>query len=114
MKRETKISAIVNWLAQGYTDKKIREGLKVRCEEMKLEEAKKIGVTGVFEHKYGERVKVYFVGSPEDYYSIEICGGPHIQNTREIGSFKIKKCESIGQGTKRIRAVIHDGESKKN
>ncbi len=95
-------------------NQKIQESLPVHFEEMTVEGAKQAGALGVFESKYGERVKVYFVGSPEDYYSIEICGGPHIQNTREIGSFKIKKCESIGQGTKRIRAVIHDGESKKN
>jgi alanyl-tRNA synthetase len=103
-------------------NQKIKEDLPVHFEEMELEKAKRVGALGVFESKYGEKVKVYFVGPstsslrqgsgqagqvrPEDYYSIEICGGPHVENTGEIGGFKIQKCESIGQGVKRIRAVI--------
>jgi len=83
-------------------NEKIREGLKVRCEEMKLEEAKKIGVTGVFEHKYGERVKVYSIGD----YSRELCSGPHVTNTKELGKFKIVKEESSSAGVRRIKAVL--------
>ncbi len=87
-------------------NQKIKEGLPVHSEEMELERAKQAGALGVFESKYGEKVKVYFVGNPGGYYSIEICGGPHVENTGEIDGFKIQKCESIGQGVKRIRAVV--------
>ena len=95
-------------------NQKIHESLPVHFEEMELEKAKQVGDLGVFESKYREKVKVYFVGPsassgqarPEDYFSIEICGGPHVENTGDIGSFKIQKYESIGQGVKRIRAVV--------
>ena len=71
-------------------------------EEMKLTEAKKIGATGVFEHKYGDKVKVYFIGE----YSKELCSGPHVSNTKEIGKFKIVKEESSSAGVRRIKAVL--------
>ena len=71
-------------------------------EEMSLEEAKKRGAQGVFENKYGERVKVYSIGD----FSIEICAGPHVSNTKELGRFKIKKEESVAAGIRRIKAVL--------
>ncbi len=80
----------------------IKKKLNVRCEEMKLEDAKKLGVTGVFEHKYGNRVKVYFIGD----YSKELCGGPHVSNTKELGKLKIIKEESSSAGVRRIKAVL--------
>lgn len=89
-------------------NQKIQEGLPVHAEEMDLEEAKQRGALGVFEDRYSQRVKVYFIGQPENYFSIEICGGPHVTNTREIGRIKIVSLESIGQGIKRIRAVIEN------
>jgi alanyl-tRNA synthetase len=73
---------------------------------MSVDEAKKIGATGVFEHKYGDKVRVYFVGKDGDYFSREICGGPHVSNTSEIGKFKIIKEESISAGVRRIRAIV--------
>ncbi|KKU17121.1 MAG: Alanine-tRNA ligase [Parcubacteria group bacterium GW2011_GWC1_45_9] len=87
-------------------NEKIKESLPVHFEEMELEKAKQLGALGVFESKYGEKVKVYFVGVPQNYFSVEICGGPHVENTGEIKGLKIQKVESIGQGIKRIRAVI--------
>jgi alanyl-tRNA synthetase len=57
---------------------------------------------GVFESKYGEQVKVYKIGD----ISNEICGGPHIENTGELGRFKIKKEESSSAGVRRIKAVL--------
>ena len=80
----------------------IKKKLDVKFEEMKLADAKKIGVTGVFEHKYGEVVKVYFIGS----YSKELCGGPHVSNTKELGKFRIVKEESSSSGVRRIKAVL--------
>ena len=63
----------------------IDKHLVVTCEEMTLEEAKAQGAKGVFENKYGERVKVYSVGD----FSKEICGGPHVKNTSEMKHIKI-------------------------
>ncbi|MDD5552163.1 MAG: alanine--tRNA ligase-related protein [Candidatus Pacebacteria bacterium] len=83
-------------------NKKIKDKLPVSCQEMTLEEAKKKGAMGVFEERYGDKVKVYSVGD----FSKEICGGPHIKNTRELGEFKIKKQESVGAGIRRIKAVL--------
>ena len=71
-------------------NEKIAEDLPVTCEEMTLEEAKASGATGLFENKYGEKVKVYSIGD----FSKEICGGPHVTHTAELGHFKIKKVES--------------------
>ncbi|MFH1671215.1 MAG: alanine--tRNA ligase [Candidatus Portnoybacteria bacterium] len=80
----------------------IKKDLPVVCQEMNLDEAKKRGATGVFESKYGEKVKVYTV---EDF-SREICGGPHVEKTGELGYFKITKEESSSAGIRRIKAVL--------
>ena len=83
-------------------NQKIKEDLPVICEETSLEEAKKKGATGVFETKYGEKVKVYGIGE----FSKEICGGPHVERTSELGEFKILKEESSAAGVRRIRAIL--------
>jgi len=83
-------------------NKKIKEGINLKKEEMSLEDAKKRKAQGVFEHKYGDRVSVYSVGD----FSIEICGGPHVKNTKDIGKFKIIKEESSAAGIRRIKAVV--------
>ena len=80
----------------------IARDLPVRVKEMTVEEAKGAGAQGVFEHKYGERVFVYFIGD----YSVEICGGPHVSSTQELGRLKIRKEESISAGVRRIKAVL--------
>ena len=74
----------------------------VICEEMTIEEAKKRGAIGLFESKYGERVKVYTMGD----CSCEICGGPHAKNLGDLGTFKIQKEQSSSSGVRRIRAVL--------
>ena len=74
----------------------------VTCEEMTVAQAKEQGAIGLFESKYGEKVKVYTMGP----YSKEICGGPHAQNTGDLVSFKIKKEESSSAGVRRIKAII--------
>ena len=71
-------------------------------EEMSLDEAKASGAIGLFENKYGERVKVYTMGT----FSKEICGGPHAGNTGDLVSFKIQKEESSSAGVRRIKATI--------
>ena len=89
----------------------INKKLDVHFEILDISEAKKMGAIGVFDDKYvklGGQVKVYFVGSKatEDYLSKEVCGGPHITNTGDLGVFKIKKEESVGAGIRRIKAVL--------
>jgi alanyl-tRNA synthetase len=80
----------------------IQKGCPVIREEMTLSEAKKRGITGIFEHKYGEIVSVYTIGE----CSKEICTGPHVKNTCELGKFKIIKEESSSSGVRRIKAIV--------
>ena len=81
---------------------KISENLPISYQEMTVEQAKKKGAIGVFEHKYGDKVKVYSIGD----FSSEICGGPHAKNTSDLGHFKIKKEESSSAGIRRIKAIL--------
>ncbi len=83
-------------------NEQIQRDLPVTCEEMTLEEAKKSGAMGLFENKYGDKVKVYTIGD----FSKEICGGPHVTHTGELGHFKIKKEESSSAGVRRIKAIL--------
>ena len=80
----------------------IKANVPVVMEEMSLEDAKNSGAVGVFTQKYGDRVKVYTMGS----YSKEICGGPHAKTTGELGTFKIKKEEASSAGVRRIKAIL--------
>ena len=77
----------------------------VVMKEMTLEEAKEQGFTGLFESKYGERVKTYSIGD----FSKEICGGPHVERTGALGTFKIAKQENVSAGVKRIKAILIKG-----
>ncbi|MCD6109774.1 alanine--tRNA ligase [bacterium] len=83
-------------------NEQIKKGLDVTYEEMTVDEAKKRGAIGLFESKYGEKVKVYKIGD----FSMEICGGPHVKNTRDLGKFRIKKEQSSSAGVRRIKAVL--------
>ena len=83
-------------------NEQIKRDLKVVCEEMTLEEAKKSGAIGLFENKYGDKVKVYTIGD----FSKEICGGPHVEHTGELGKFVIKKEEASSAGVRRIKAIL--------
>ena len=80
----------------------IAADVPVTCEEMTVEEARAQGAIGLFGDKYGERVKVYTIGT----YSKEICGGPHATHTGELGTFKIKKEEASSAGVRRIKAIL--------
>lgn len=84
----------------------IKQNLSVSCEEMTLDEAKSKGAHGIFETKYGERVKVYTIGDEKLYFSKEICGGPHVKQIGDLGNFKIQKEESSSFGVRRIKAVL--------
>ena len=98
-----RVEAIVN--------EKIREDLPVMMEIMPLEQAQAAGARALFANKYGESVKVYTVGKDpaRDWFSKEVCGGPHVQHTAQIGEFKITKEQSSSAGVRRIRAVISGG-----
>lgn len=81
--------------------------LPVSWQEMPTSEAFASGAIGAFGDKYGDSVKVYTVGDPKgEWYSREICGGPHVKRTGEIGFFKITKEESSSAGVRRIKAVV--------
>ncbi|MFA6447441.1 MAG: alanine--tRNA ligase [Patescibacteria group bacterium] len=87
----------------------IQRDLPVAFEEMTVDEAKAAGAIGLFEDKYGSKVKVYTVADPTDpkgFFSKEICGGPHASRTGELGSFKIQKEEAVSAGVRRIKAVL--------
>ena len=83
-------------------NEQIARNLEVTCEEMTVEEAKEAGAIGLFESRYGEKVKVYTIGD----FSKEICGGPHVTNTDKLGHFKIKKEEASSAGVRRIKAIL--------
>jgi alanyl-tRNA synthetase len=81
----------------------IQKSCEVVREEMSPAEAKAKGACGIFDKKYGEKVSVYSIGN----FSKEICTGPHVKNTCEIGKFKIVKEESSSSGIRRIKAVVN-------
>lgn len=97
------VEAIVN--------EKIKEDLPVTMEIMPLADAQAAGARALFTNKYGEDVKVYTVGRDvkTDWFSKEVCGGPHVQHTAQIGDFKIEKEQSSSAGVRRIRATISGG-----
>ena len=80
----------------------IKEAIPVEHLEMKKDEAIRLGAEAMFIEKYGDIVSVYKIGDK----SIELCGGPHVQNTSELGHFKIKKEESSSSGVRRIKAIL--------
>lgn len=84
----------------------IKEDLPVTRKQMPLAEAKRIGAQMEFGHKYPDIVSVYFVGDPNSARSKEFCGGPHVERTGIIGTFKIQKQESSGAGVRRIKATV--------
>jgi alanyl-tRNA synthetase len=88
----------------------IKKELDVSYEEKSKEEALKIieqeDSSASFIEKYGDVVKVYYVGSKENPFSTEICNGPHVKNTGELSKLKIVKQENVGAGVKRIKAIL--------
>ncbi len=99
------IKAIENEVNQ-----QIKKSLPVKREEIPLQDALKSGAQAEFGAKYPEMVSVYTIGSEKSYYSKEICTGPHVENTSQIGFFKIKKEESVAAGIRRIKAVVEGSQ----
>jgi len=91
---------------ENIVNEKISDSLPVTMQEMAIDDAKKSGALGSFSDRYGDVVKIYTIGAQEDPYSREICGGPHVKNTSELGCFKIVKEESSSAGVRRIRARL--------
>ncbi len=83
-------------------NKQIKKGTEVVREEMSPAQAKKQGASGIFDKKYGDLVSVYTIGD----FSKEICTGPHVENTKKLGKFKIKKEQSSSSGVRRIKAIL--------
>lgn len=90
-------------------NEQIKKDLPVTMEVMPLEKATAEGARALFTNKYGEDVKVYTIGEKDNWFSKEVCGGPHVQHTAQIGEFKIQKEQSSSAGVRRIRAVISGG-----
>ena len=87
---------------ENLVNKWINEGYKVKCQEMHKDEAIESGAECMFIEKYPDTVTVYTIGD----FSKELCGGPHVKNTSELGHFKIKKEEASSSGIRRIKAIL--------
>jgi alanyl-tRNA synthetase len=88
-------------------NEQIQKGLIVTKETMPFIEAQKQGALAFFGSKYPETVSVFTIGPKENYFSKEVCTGPHIENTKIIGHFEIQKEESAGSGKRRIYAILN-------
>ncbi len=95
---------------ENLVNEKIEENCPVILEQMTPGQAKEQGALGIFDEKYGNKVSVYTIKSKGNSFSKEICAGPHVKNTKELREgnkkFKIKKQKSVGEGARRIRAVL--------
>jgi len=91
---------------EDFVNDAIKEDAPVVVEEVTLDKAKELGAMGVFESKYGEKVKVYTIEKNGKIISREICGGPHVERTGILGRFRIAKEESSSSGVRRIKALL--------
>ena len=87
-------------------NQKIQEDLPISWVEMDKDEALELVRYASFAEKYGDKVKVYTMGDKENPFSEEICNGPHVESTGQLGKFKIKKQENVAAGVKRIKAIL--------
>ncbi|MFL5592893.1 MAG: alanine--tRNA ligase [Ktedonobacteraceae bacterium] len=88
-------------------NQQIQRDLQTTMEVMPLQQALDLGALAFFGERYGDLVKVYKIGD----YSMEVCGGPHVQHTGDMGRFRITKTENIGQGIQRVRADLIEAEA---
>ena len=100
----TKLTVEQRARVESLVNDQIQRDLPVSWEEMSVGQAREVGAIGLFGERYGDRVKVYSMGS----FSKEICGGPHVESTGDLGHFRIVKEQSIGSGMRRIRAILKD------
>ncbi|MBI4435427.1 alanine--tRNA ligase [Candidatus Uhrbacteria bacterium] len=96
---------------ENLVNENINKDFPVHFQMLTLEEAKGRGAIGLFEDKYatlGDKIKVYFIGNEAtgEYYSKEVCGGPHVERTGLLGHFKILKEEAVAGGVRRIKAIL--------
>jgi len=87
---------------EDFVNQAIQADIIIEFEEMSVDDAKSKNAIGLFEHKYGDKVKVYSMGE----FSKEICGGPHAETTGKLGKFKIKKEQASSRGVRRIKAIL--------
>lgn len=91
-------------------NEKIKQNIPVHFEMLETKKGHELGAIGLFMDTYGDKSKIYFIGGdskhPRDSYSIEFCGGPHVDFTSKVGSFKIIKQENIGHGQRRLYATV--------
>jgi alanyl-tRNA synthetase len=99
---ERKLSEEEVKMVKDLVNKKIKEDLVITKDQMPLKEAIESGALSFFKEKYPEIVSVYSVGN----FSKEICAGPHVKRTGELGQFKVIKQESAGAGVRRIKAIL--------
>ena len=93
-----KINKIVNEIIDGSSD--------VQTRIMTPKEAVSMGALALFGEKYGDEVRVVFMGKEKNgFFSTELCGGTHVKNTKEIGKFKVISQSSIASGVRRVEAL---------
>lgn len=103
---ETKLTDEELKQVENLVNEQIEKGLEVTFTEMPKEQALELVKYAAFGEKYGDIVKVYTIGTPDNPFSQEICGGPHVENTKVLGKFKIVKQENVSAGVKRIKAIL--------
>ena len=89
----------------------IKQALSVTREEVSYDEARARGAIGLFDAKYTDTVSIYTIGEvgkreQSKLFSLEFCGGPHVTNTNQLGTFKITKEEACSAGVRRIKAIL--------
>jgi alanyl-tRNA synthetase len=90
----------------------ITKDLPVIREEVSYDEARRRGAIGVFDNKYGDKVSIYHIGTGKergsrDLFSLEFCGGPHVEHTGVLGKFSIQKEEAVSAGVRRIKGILN-------
>jgi alanyl-tRNA synthetase len=103
---ETKLTPEQVTEVENIINEQIQKELPVTYEIYSKEKALEIVKNAVFEGRYGDELKVYYIGDPTNPFSVEICRGPHVSNTKELGKFRIIKQENVGAGIKRIKGVL--------